>query len=1088
MNRMVRFLCLFICLASVFLIGLRLHQVYGRQSAGRGDLPGIRFPADAGRIRWGWTGDAVSTTILAENPGVHFDFTAEFHTDRREADGSPEPAGFLYHYHDADNYAFIRLDGEQAVLGRVDAGAEILLARNRTRAIEADRTHRLLLRRRGLVTTVAVDGRLLAAAYDESMSGGQIRLAGMAVELTHLNLQKIENPEVIWSDDFMRDSKEPGDWSIDNGGLWGVLTMTNPSRSANAFSFRGVGKSTLAVAGEWWWDRYTYTASMRGPAGGRMGLAFALAKDRNGARNGYLFRWSEGDGGAHEIVKLIDGREELLRREAGGYRADQWYRVALDVGIGRVSARVDGRRVLEVRDEGLLGGRIGLWADADGPDLVHRKASGIKERPPVKGRVVRFNVTGATLRQGKNGTVKVARSDIVHIAYGGVIFDDVTVTHLQNIGDDFSSPAFTLGGWQPLMGSWRAAPSTSGAGAGITAASSGHARALYGSRAWENYAFSVQARPGPGGKGSIGLLFNYRDESRYDQFKLNSEGAWLTRVRDGRERILGRAASVPLRPGRLAVDVERGHIAARVDGRVVLEAWDPEGRGGRVGLTASGAAGATFRDARVDFIEPPAMVLTSNVVFDNEHTMKTWAGYEGDWRKGREPYKGVPVYWHRAMIYGDTEISMELDEKLPRRIPAYKLEGIHRNLFGDRTELLPEDKKRLQQELDRSLDALRKTYAKRVQQEVGVSLAKATGRSVSPNNGYVLKVRIPVRAEWRPTDDPKRKAPTPPLELRMFRDGESIPMTDAGGRVHEVLEVPMPDVLDGVALRQAGSFVLAKINGAVVGGYSDPEPKKGGTVAYFARGIDARHDHIRIFNRNLLNYAFSRAPVDWRVGAGTWAVASRWQCDPRWSLFSGWYRQWPRLLPASAPQHEKLAVIWNKRSISGDFSIECFAGPKMQREAGSRYEYVRDLNISVLADGRDLTSGYLFSFGAAGNRKTALYRKGVLVPDSQSTRTIPRDIHRSWFSLKVTRLGDTLRFYIYDDKYFREHRPLLTFTDPEPLRGPGEIAVWTYRMGMMLSRVRISAEHVAPPREPWKTPSGAVTFKITGEDAAAYDK
>ena len=75
--------------------------------------------------------------------------------------------------------------------------------------------------------------------------------------------------------------------------------------------------------------------------------------------------------------------------------------------------------------------------------------------------------------------------------------------------------------------------------------------------------------------------------------------------------------------------------------------------------------------------------------------------------------------------------------------------------------------------------------------------------------------------------------------------------------------------------------------------------------------------------------------MDWRVGAGTWEVSNKWQCDPRWTFFSG--------------RGDELAVLWNKRPLYGDFTIEYYVGNKMDKLRGGKYEYARDMDITICA-------------------------------------------------------------------------------------------------------------------------------------------
>jgi hypothetical protein len=1126
-NLFVRILSVLVITASVGLISFRLYRYFAPAPA----VPTAKASAEAARgIEFpvvGATGAALGVgpvsippdmrkVPLSAKPGSNFDFDviASVRGDGAAMNGngshnvSAFPAGtigIVYHFLDDRNYSFARLGAESASLGRVEGGVERTLAQTSC-GIDAGKPHAVSLRRRGMATTLALDGRLAAAAYEEGQSGGDILVAGNA-DFRDQSFRPLDGSEVSWSDDFMRkpedSEKSNDDWDCDRK-QWRILTVPNPSRSENAFSFNGRGKGTLAAAGKSWWGRYTLKAALRGPEGGRMGLAFALTDQKNG----YVFRWSAakaagaegGPAGAHEIVKLEDGRERTLVTAPGGYLPNQWHQVTIHAGTGRADVSIDGRIELTVRDDGIVGGRIGLWADADNPDLVFL----FKDQAPISGRVASFTPTAAVIMV--NGDSKQLqrpnREEIAYIQYGGVTFDDVAVTPLERVADDFASDRFTLGGWQTLYGAWDGPVKDGGPEAdALRAASGGAARALFGSKSWYDYRLAADVTA-PADGARVGLVFNYRDESCYDAFILGREGARIVHFPAGRPDAVNPDVRIDAFPwkGRIEVVTDHGHVAAYVKGKLAVQTFDPEPRSGRVGATAENAPGTTFRRVEIDFLPPPPMVLSANAVFDEELTMKTFADTGvADWRLGTQAAdNGAAAYYYKAVCHGDTQIEVEVDEKLPTAIPPGQLDTVRRNLFGDRTDLTAAEKSRLDAERERLMEALRGLYTQRksdgeiprpntVERPRGVaalSLAKDIQPTVK-DNGYVVRFSVPIRSEHRPAGDPLRDSQTPPMELRLVRDGAPCALTAADGTAAETLLTPMPSALDTVGLRQSGAFIIATVNGRAVGWFRDPAPKTGGQVAFFASGVEVDRSSVRVYNRNLRNNLFSEAPTDWRVGAGQWDISSRWQCDPRWSFMSGWYKGWPRPLERSAPQSTKMAAIWNKRPIDGDFSFECFVGPKMQTQMGSNYQYVRDFNISVCADGQDLTSGYVFSFGAANNAKTALYRKGELV--AQSDRCIQKgDLHRKWIHLTVVRNGDTFRFYVLEDPK-RPPDLVLEYKDPQPISGPGYCAVWSYRMGLMLSRVRIAADQILPARAPWEWAGADTIFRITGADAAAYD-
>jgi len=241
-----------------------------------------------------------------------------------------------------------------------------------------------------------------------------------------------------------------------------------------------------------------------------------------------------------------------------------------------------------------------------------------------------------------------------------------------------------------------------------------------------------------------------------------------------------------------------------------------------------------------------------------------------------------------------------------------------------------------------------------------------------------------------------------------------------------------------IRLTKRGACLMAYADGEPILSWVDPAPLSGTRVAYAAHGVEVPPERVQVLSDNVRVYAFEQAPVDWRVAAGQWGVTNRWECDPRWSFFSG----------SPAGSGAKLAALWNKREHGHDVCLEFAAGIQMNRSRGSRYEYARDINATICADGQDLTSGYSFVFGGWGNRYTRILRRSEIV--AQATRPlIPRDIHRYWFYVKVEKRGQDLKLWVDNDL-------ALEYTDARPLGGR-RLALWTYDVGIMLARVRVSS-------------------------------
>jgi hypothetical protein len=173
-----------------------------------------------------------------------------------------------------------------------------------------------------------------------------------------------------------------------------------------------------------------------------------------------------------------------------------------------------------------------------------------------------------------------------------------------------------------------------------------------------------------------------------------------------------------------------------------------------------------------------------------------------------------------------------------------------------------------------------------------------------------------------------------------------------------------------------------------------------------------------------------------------------------------------------APDHDsKLAAIWHKGEFNGDVVAECFVGQMMdQSRGGGSYErYVKNMALSICADGKDLDSGYTCVFGEDNNSKSVILRHGKVVAEIPVGIPVKRNIHRKWFRMRAEKLGGdiTFRVFVQDNPNSPEVQLVsLRYTDPEPLGG-GRVAVWTYDNGIMVARMRISSPDEAVKESPF---------------------
>lgn len=245
-----------------------------------------------------------------------------------------------------------------------------------------------------------------------------------------------------------------------------------------------------------------------------------------------------------------------------------------------------------------------------------------------------------------------------------------------------------------------------------------------------------------------------------------------------------------------------------------------------------------------------------------------------------------------------------------------------------------------------------------------------------------------------------------------------------------------------------GNRLALEIDGQPVLELTDVPAASGLRPAYAAEGCFALVHDVAVLGRNVLDYTFTEAPVDW-VGEGAWMPTIRWSCSPKWSFLGGWNRG--------------NAVLWHKQRFSGDQLFEAFVGPKMnyprQRE---KYEsHFRDFAITICGDGRNPRTGYSGIYGApdlAGhpNQRSVLLRNGVEVGSVNLAVPGKDTAHNAWFHLELHKTGDTVAFWV-------NGAMVLSYQDPQPI-AEGQPAIWTVDSGISIARARV--HFASPPHAP----------------------
>jgi hypothetical protein len=268
-------------------------------------------------------------------------------------------------------------------------------------------------------------------------------------------------------------------------------------------------------------------------------------------------------------------------------------------------------------------------------------------------------------------------------------------------------------------------------------------------------------------------------------------------------------------------------------------------------------------------------------------------------------------------------------------------------------------------------------------------------------------------------------------------------------RQQELLAMPK-----SLALARLRGRLLVKVDDSTV--WNEPLPESLRSLCSLARfGADSVLKWaaaVTVCADGQRTYAFKEAPSDWQAVSGNWAITNRWQCDPRWSFFSGVNQDGP-------------ACLWNKASHGENFSLEFFIGPKMDNfRGGVGYDYlnyVADFNATICADGKDLSSGYSFMYGGFADTGSFLMREDKeLAKNLAAAAIIPRnpEVHHRWFHIKIRKDGSTLTMWV-------DGTQICQAKDAQPLTG-NRFAIWTWKNGVMVAQVRVSSD------KPLETSSG----------------
>lgn len=287
------------------------------------------------------------------------------------------------------------------------------------------------------------------------------------------------------------------------------------------------------------------------------------------------------------------------------------------------------------------------------------------------------------------------------------------------------------------------------------------------------------------------------------------------------------------------------------------------------------------------------------------------------------------------------------------------------------------------------------------------------------------------------------------LRVEPLADGRYSLGLDLGNRT--VRRQALAGLPESVSLGRRLGRLLVWVDGVVIWDEPLPEALAGlCQVARFGEGsLPKWGEALAVSADNVRTYSFATAPVDWQVAGGDWAVTNRWQCDPRWSFFSGANRT-------------GVACLWNKLALAGDGTLEYFAAPKMDATRGGvEYWYASDLNAVLGASGADIEGGLALLLAGRRNAGSFLLQgRHELAANETELAKLPLDggLHHRWSHVKIRIVGRSVQVWI-------DGKPVLKSLLAAPLAGD-RFGLWTYRNAIMVSQVRISAAR------PWRPATG----------------
>ena len=566
---------------------------------------------------------------------------------------------------DAGNYGRVVWDGKHLRIERIGGGrAETILISKLAGPLTPAGESVLVLKRGEWWLDVIVNGRRVGRVLDSLLRQGALAAAAGPDMPTVKGATYQRAAPIVFGDDFMRTQEEAKDLGVwePHGGEWKLYSVierieANPdarvregripdaAHSVNPFclSCKSAKPAFVSTGYPFWYD---YAASVRAKTtGGTMGVAFGV---RDG-KNYWVARWTLTSlgirAGKVELVRVANGKEEIVRTAAVYGRAGNWYRLGVRTAGSRIDVLIDNTLVIRTWDPRSIGGSIGLYAQSAGETF----------------------------------------------------FDDVDVRSWRTIEFDRTAAVGSTG--EVIGGTWSQTHNADGLAfvAKPEKAQPAVDRAyVLGLPDWDKLRYRTVVQPAKDAK-AFGLIFAY-GEGREGRFEWSSEngGQEALRIRSGHawKTVLQAPLKLNLRkPHELVIDLtEPNFVKAYVDSELELRYRAERGVRGKIGFFARGGGATAFH--KVTAFAPALRDWEQEVkvaLFAEDPYMQGWASPRHAWVPlgGNGHASGPRTYQHKGDFYGAFEISLPISNGLVLLFGAEKVDP----LAGYRVAVKTYDKK-----------------------------------------------------------------------------------------------------------------------------------------------------------------------------------------------------------------------------------------------------------------------------------------------------------------------------------------------------------------------------------------------------------